>query len=149
MSNKIIITAIISLLTMSALSAKAKIPLCFPCENIQPIQELPTDSEIQKMVGQKVNLSYIHNEYGAVWIPVWNTDGRYVLSDISNTTYLEIDGELATILKEKHNFNIEEAKDPLTFWQKIGGKIVLVLVVLLAIWGSMPSKKDDVTPTTI
>lgn len=123
--------------------------MCFPCETVQTIQELPTDSEIQDLAGEKVNLAYLNNEYGAIWIPVWNTDGRYVLTDISNNSYYEIDSAAAAILKDKHDFDAETAVAPLTFWKKIGGKIVFVLVIILAIWGSIPSKKKDVQATNI
>ncbi len=149
MIRKISIVAVFGFFAVNSLSAKAKIPLCFPCETIQTVQELPTDSEIQKLAGEKVNLSYLNNEYGAIWIPVWNTDGRYVLSDISNNTYYEIDSEVAAILKDKHDFDVETAVAPLTFWKKIGGKIVFLLVVVLAIWGSIPSKKKEVTANNI
>ena len=151
MIKKILLTTIITLCSIHFVSAKAKIPLCFPCETIETVQELPTDSEIQKIVGQKVNLAYLNNEYGALWLPVWNTDNKYVLSDISNNTYIEIDEQLAKILKEKHNFDIQTAESPLTFWKKIGGKLVLFAIIALIIWTYIPSKNKakEVTPTNI
>lgn len=136
-------------MSVNITSAKAKIPLCFPCETIETIQELPTDSEIQKLAGQKVNLSYLNNEYGILWMSVWNTNGRYVLSDISNNTYFEIDPEIASVLKEKHNFDVATAKDPLSFWKKIGGKIVFFVLIGLLILGSLPGKEKKVKPTNI
>ncbi|WP_052308569.1 hypothetical protein [Solitalea canadensis] len=138
--KNILLTAIIAFFTINIVSAKAKIPVCIPCETIQPIQELPIDSEIQKLAGQKVNLSYINNEYGILWMSIWNTNGRYVLSDISNNTYFEIDTQAAKILKEKHSFDVETANDPLSFWKKIGGKLVFSIIIVLLIWGVIPSK---------
>ncbi|SDL92726.1 hypothetical protein SAMN04487898_12925 [Pedobacter sp. ok626] len=143
MTKKVLLTALIAFCTITIVSAKAKIPVCIPCETIQTIQELPTDSEIQKLAGQKVNLSYLNNEYGILWMSIWNTKGRYVLSDISNNTYFEIDAQAAKILKEKHNFDVETAQSPLSFWKKAGGKLVFSIIVALLIWGSIPSKKKD------
>lgn len=143
MMKTIILTACIAFASLSLVYAKAKIPICLPCETIQTIQELPTDSEIQKLAGQKVNLSYLNNEYGILWMSIWNTNGRYVLSDISNNTYFEIDPQAAKILKEKHNFDVETAENPLSFWKKAGGKLVFSIIVALLIWGSIPSKKKD------
>ncbi|WP_144009365.1 hypothetical protein [Pedobacter nyackensis] len=151
MTKKILLTTIIALSSMHFVSAKAKIPVCFPCETLQTIQELPTDSEIQKLAGQKVNLSYINNEYGILWMSIWNTNGRYILSDISNNTYFEIDPQAAKILKEKHNFDVETAQSPLSFWKTIGGKLVFSIILGLLIWGSIPSKNKnrDVKPVNI
>lgn len=149
--SKIILSLIFTFCVINNTTAKAKIPVCLPCETIQTIQELPTDSEIQKIVGQKVNLSYFNNEYGAIWIPVWNADSKYVLSDISNNTYIEIDDQLAKILKEKHNFDIQTAESPLSFWNKIGGKLVLLVIISLLIWAYIPSKNKtkEIKPTNI
>lgn len=149
MIKKILLTTIITLFSIHFVSAKAKIPLCFPCETIQTIQELPTDSEIQKLAGQKVNLSYLNNEYGILWMSIWNTKGRYVLSDISNNTYFEVDPQAAKILKEKHNFDVETAQSPLSFWKKIGGKLVFAIIIVLLIWANIPSKKEEVRPVNI
>ncbi|MCP1994312.1 hypothetical protein [Flavobacterium sp. HSC-61S13] len=151
MKKRLFLITAAALFATSMVTAKAKIPVCFPCETIETVQELPTDSEIQKLMGQKVNLSYLNTEYGVLGMSVWNSNGRFVLSDISNNTYFEIDAPTATILKEKHGFDIETAADPLTFWKKTGGKLVLGLIVVLIIWGSIPSKKkdDSIKPTNI
>jgi hypothetical protein len=134
---------IISLFIFTAFSAnaKVKVPVCFPCETIEKVQELPTDSEIHKMAGTSVSVAYLNNEYGALWIPVWNAKGRYVLTDITKTLYYEIDAETAKILKEKHNFDINQ-DSPLSFWKKVGGKIIIGLLIGLLIWGQLPSKKE-------
>ncbi|MCW3465977.1 hypothetical protein [Chitinophaga nivalis] len=151
MKKTILLSLIITLGTINYVSAKAKIPLCIPCQTLQTIEELPTGAEIQKLAGQKVNLSYINDEYGFFWIPVWNANGRYVLSDISNNTFLEIDEQAARLLKEKHDFSIETAGNPLSFWKKIGGKLVFLSIILLLIWGNVSSKnkKKEPQPTNI
>lgn len=140
MKKRALLFVVFTFCTISIISAKGKIRFCFPCERLQTIQELPVDAEIQKFAGQKVNLSYVNDEYGVFWLAIWNTNGRYVLSDISNNTYLEIDHKITKLLKEQHSFNVETAEPPLSFWKKIGGKLVLLVVILLLIWGNMPSK---------
>ena len=140
MIKKLILTTGIIFSLINSASAKAKIPVCFPCETLQTIQELSTGSEIQKLAGQKVNLSYINNEYGILWISLWNTNGRYVLSDISNNTYFEIDPEAAKLLKEESNFDIATAENPLSFWKRIGGKLIFLILIGFLIWGNIPSK---------
>jgi len=140
MTRKILLTVILLLCTINTVSARAKIPVCIPCETLQTVQELPKDSEIQELAGQKVNLSYINNEYGILWMSVWNSDGRYVLSDISNTTYFEIDAQASKILKEKHNFDVGTAENPLSFWKRIGGKLVFLVIIILLVVRTMFKK---------
>ncbi|WP_158963490.1 hypothetical protein [Myroides fluvii] len=149
MTKKVFLLTALTFFTMNMVTAKAKIPVCLPCETIETTLELPTDSEIQKIVGQKVNLAYLNTEYGALTMSIWNENGRFVLADISNNTYFEIDDQIATILKEEHNFDVKTAESPLSFWKKIGGKLVFILVIALIIWGSLPSKKKKVQPTTV
>ena len=151
MTKKILLIAIITFGTISIASAKARIPVCFPCEAMQQVQELPADSEIEQLAGEKVNLSYINNEYGLLWLSFWNTDGRYVLSDESNDSYYEIDEQAAQLLKEKHDFDIATADNPLSFMKKIGGKLILAVILILVIGGMLRGKKgdDEVEPTTV
>ncbi|MDR6969556.1 hypothetical protein J2X31_003589 [Flavobacterium arsenatis] len=149
MTTKTLLTAIIFISSFNIVSAKAKIPVCFPCETINTVQELPTGSEIDELAGQHVNIAYLNNEYGILWMSFWNTNGRYVLSNASNTTYFEIDDQASQILKDKHNFDIETAENPLSFFKKIGGKLILFIVIALLIWGNLPSKNKDVKPTNI
>jgi hypothetical protein len=130
---------ITSLLSLSA-SARAKIPVCFPCESLETVKEIPTSSAINKMAGEAVHVSYLNKEYGILWTSVWNTDGRFVLSNASNSTYYEIDAEAAKLLKEENAFDVN-SPSPLSFWKKAGGKIVFALLIALLIWGQIKPKK--------
>lgn len=53
MKERFFLMTNVALFATSIVSAKAKISVCLPCESIETIQELPRDSEIQKLVGQK------------------------------------------------------------------------------------------------
>jgi hypothetical protein len=150
MTTKILLLAIVSIFVTTTISAKAKIPVCFPCETIETTKDLTKDEELKQMAGNEVNLAYLNNEYGLLWTSVWNTSGRYVLSNSSNNMYWEIDETVASYLKEKHNFDVKTAENPLSFWKKIGGKLVFILLIGLLIWGNIGSKKkDEVKPTNI
>lgn len=151
MTRKILLIAIITFSTIQFASARARIPACFPCESLETVKELPAGSEIEEMAGEKVNVSYINDEYGLLWLSFWNTDGRFVLSDVANDSYYEIDEEAALILKEKHDFDIQTAENPLSFMKKIGGKLILAVILILVIGGMFKSKKGDeeVEPTNV
>jgi hypothetical protein len=92
------------------------------------------------MAGEAVHVSYLNKEYGILWMSVWNTDGRFVLSNASNSTYYEIDAEAAKLLKEENAFDVN-SPSPLSFWKKAGGKIVFALLIALLIWGQIKPKK--------
>ena len=130
MMKKILLTTIIALGTVSISSARGRIPVCFPCESLQTVQELPEDSEVNGSSRQKLNVAYLNEEYGLLWMSLWNTEGRFVLSDESNTTYYEIDSDTEAYLKAAHKFDMKTAENPLSFWKKIGGKLVFLLVIL-------------------
>jgi hypothetical protein len=150
MTRKILLLAIVTVFTTTTLSAKVKIPVCFPCETIEKTMDLTKDEELKKMAGNEVNLAYLNNEYGLFWTSVWNTNGRYVLSNTSNTMYWEIDETVANYLKDRHNFDIKTAENPLSFWKKIGGKLLFILIIGLLVWGNIGSEKDEeVTPKNI
>ena len=129
MTKKILLTALIAFGTVSLSSARGRIPVCFPCESIETVQELPEDSEVNQTSIDKLNVSYLHEEYGLLWMSLWNSEGSFVLSNEGSTTYYEIDAETAKYLKEVHKFDIETAENPLSFWKKIGGKLVFIIVV--------------------
>lgn len=128
--KKILLTAVIALGTISLASARAKIPVCFPCESLQTVQELPEDSELNTSPAEKLHIGYLNDEYGLLWMALWNSEGRFVLSDESNTTYYDIDPETEAYLKESHGFDIKTADNPLSFWKKMGGKLVFIVVIL-------------------
>ncbi len=151
MTKKILLIAILTFSSIQFASARAKIPVCFPCETMHSVQELPAGSELEELAGEKVNISYINDEYGILWLSAWNSNGRFVLSDVGEDSFYELDEQAAQILKEKHNFDIATAGNPLSFMKKIGGKLILGVVVILIIWGMLPSKKDkeEIEPTNV
>ncbi len=149
MRKKILILTIVTIFTTAMASARAKIPVCMPCETIVTVKALPDESELNKMTNDKVNIAYLNNEYGFLRIPIWNTNGRYVLSNKSNSMYYEIDAEIAQVLKEEYNFDIATVENPLSFWKRIGGKTLIIIIALFLIWGNIPSKNDSVKPTNI
>lgn len=129
------------------LNANAKgipIPVCFPCEEIHTVQELPDSEDLIGESGEKLNLGYMYAEYGVVWIPVWNTDGTYILTNEAEDTYYEIDEEFIAELKEVHGVEIPSG-NPLSLWKKIGGKVLIFIIAGFLIWGQFGDDDEDET----
>ena len=125
------------------------IPVCFPCEKIITVKQLPTDDKFKDDKGGKLNLGYIYKEYGALWLPVWNNDGRYVLTNVKEDTYYDLSAEEITMLKQEDKIDIPSGS-PLSFWKKIGGKLIVGTLLAFLIWGMLPSKnKKEVQPVNI
>lgn len=143
MTRKILLALVVTFLATSSLSARIKVPVCFPCESAESVKDLSSDEELTKVIGTELNLSYLYNQYGAIWIPIWNSEGEYVLMNEDKTMYYEIDDDTATYLKEVYDIDIANIENPLSFWQKIGGKLAFVLIIGILIWGNIPNKKSE------
>ncbi len=142
--KQIIVLIFISLFAIKT-NARARIPVCTPCEKADLVEDLPND-ETLKEGNEYLNLGYFHKEYGIAFIPAWNSDGRYVLVNEDESTYYDIDESQLAELKQKYNLDL--SSNPLSFWKKIGGKLVYLIIIGLIIYGKMPSKdekEDSVT----
>ncbi|CAL2076982.1 conserved exported hypothetical protein [Tenacibaculum sp. 190524A05c] len=129
-----------------AFAKRARIPVCFPCEKLALVKDLPNDEGLKEGTNF-LNLGYLYEEYSAVWIPAWNTKGKYVLINEDETVYYEItDAQLAEL---ETKYNLELSEHPLSFWKKIGGKAVYIIIIGLIIWGKLsPDNEEEEEPQT-
>jgi len=102
------------------------------------IKELPQDQTIE---GKHVNLGIAFEQFGLFWLPLWNYgDVKYALVTDNEEEAWEIDEE--TLAELKSEFNLDIADTPsIPFWHKVGLKPVVILLLILIIWGYIPSKK--------
>lgn len=115
------------------------IPVCFPCQSISVVEELP-DEDALKQDGQYLELGYLYEEYGILFISLWNTDGQYVLCNKDETTYYEVSEEQLKELETK--YNLDTGGNPLGLWKKLGGKLILLVLIGIGIFSAF-SKSDD------
>ncbi|MDR3339085.1 MAG: hypothetical protein LBT25_03135, partial [Candidatus Symbiothrix sp.] len=101
-------------------------------------QKLPIEETVE---GAHVNFGVAYEQFSIFWIPIWN---------YGETEYALItdDGETAYYLEEesleyfKEEYDIDTSSEPsISFWNKIGGKLIWIVVILLVIWGSVNKKK--------
>ena len=112
--------------------ARAKIPVCIPCEKIEVVKDLPNDKALLES-GSYLNLGYLYEEYGAVFVPAWNTKGKYVLVNEAKTAYYDLTDDQLAQYTETYKLNLSD--NPLSFWKKIGGKIIYLIFIGLIIIG--------------
>jgi len=131
------------LTTFSFAKATIPIPVCFPCETLAEVKDLPNEEDLLES-GSYLNFGYLYNEYGAVFVPIWNTKGRYVLINEAKDSYYDLtDEQLAAIVKA---YDIDTSGNPLSFWKKIGGKIIIIVLigfVFLSYLGKDPDEESQ------
>lgn len=142
--KQIILLFFISLFAFKA-HARAKIPVCIPCEKIALVKDLPDDEYLQQD-GSYLNLGYLHKEYGIIFIPAWNSGGQYVLTNEDKSMYYEIDEKQMAEIKEK--YNLEFSSNPLSFWKKIGGKLIYLIIIGYFVYSKFFSSDDEDEETT-
>ncbi len=138
MKQLLLITAAI-FFTTNIYARRRRIPACLPCEKIHLVEDLPNDESLLEQ-GSYLNLGYLYEEYGIIFIPAWNKEGKYVLTNEDETTYYDVSEDELAKLKEQ--YNLELSPNPLSFWKKIGGKIIYLIVIGLIIYGYL-GKDDD------
>jgi len=109
-------------------------------EKIEVVKQLPENAIYD---GQHVNLGVMYNQFAIFWIPMWNYgETKYVLVNDKKDTYYDLTAEDSEILKT--NFNVEIPQNPtIGFWNKTGGKLIWIAVILVIASGWWFSRKDD------
>ncbi|MFK8044083.1 MAG: hypothetical protein AB8B72_01210 [Crocinitomicaceae bacterium] len=133
-----ILTAVLVLTSFSS-HARAKIPVCFPCEYIETTMELP--AEAAEDLGEALNIGYKYNQINILWVPIWNKDGEYCLVNEAEDTYYELSEEQKTYLTETYDASFEGS--PLGLWDKLGGKVIIAIILFIILYGYLPGRKKD------
>lgn len=152
--KKVIIAALLLSGLCSASTAHARLKIPFgEREVIEKVADLP-DNEAYALDedGKKfIDLGRLHHEYNIAWImPLNVTQAPKLVGMVpgeANTYYDLSDEQVNEIIKE--NKLDKEKLLSLGFYTRYGGKIVAGLLVLLIIYGLLPSRKKTVTPETV
>jgi len=138
--KKLILLTIFSLFLSTYSFARGRIPVCMPCEKLEEVKNLPDDESLLES-GEYLNLGYLYDEYGAVFVPAWNTKGRYVLINEAKTIYYDLtDEQLANYAK---TYDVDTSGNPLSFWKKIGGKLIYLVLIGFAILSKLGKDPDE------
>ncbi len=145
--NLLLIALLMCLFSVNQSVARAKVPVCFPCEKLSKVENAPNLEWFKTDKGEQLHLVYLYNEYGAVWIPAWNENGTFALTNEAENLIYDLKPDEIAELKEKHK--LDASSSPLSFWNKFGGKLLLVAIIGLLIWGQFGGKKenDEITTT--
>ncbi len=119
-------------------------------EVLNKVADLPDTEEYTTDDGNYIDLATFHQEFNIAYLlPLYiEKEPRLVGYCEKEDTYYELtDEQLETILKEN---NLDGKKlNKLGFYTRYGGKIVGLFIIVLVIWGFLPSKKKKVESVEI
>ena len=147
MSTKIKFTVLILLgVLFSSHSSfgRAKIPVG-EIEVLKKVHDFPNTEEFELSPGRYIDLATKHTEFNIAYIlPLWITkDSELVGYDEVDDTYYEIpEAELNALLAEQ---KLDKEKlNQVPFYNKYGGKAIVLVIIAIIIYGMLPSKKRPV-----
>jgi hypothetical protein len=132
--KKIMMLALLSLVFYANTMAKG-IPIvyCSDCEYITVVGDLPDSAQFysEEYKGY-MDIGYKYNQFWILWLPLWNSKGEYCLTIKGQDVYFEYTKEEIEELAK--SYNIKLPSNPIPFWDKIGGKALLILLLAVAVW---------------
>lgn len=143
-----LIALLIIVFGLSGIKANA-IPVFYSNGNtITTVKELPYtedfDFETRNGTTKHVDLGVMHQEFAIFGIPVWNYgDYKYVLfhDNGNNYNYTELDKDGIETMRSLVGDMSDTPELP--FWNTIGGKLLVLGVIVLFIVGSKWLKKNN------
>lgn len=152
MIKKILLLSAVSIFTTNSVSAKAKIPFG-KVDVIEIVADLPDTEKYLAEEGSKeyLDLARIHQEFNIAWIfPAWITqEPKLVLTKKESNEYFDLSNEQLDQLISDNKLN-KESLVKLGFYARYGGKLILLLIIGLIIYGIFSkAKPKKVKPTNI
>jgi hypothetical protein len=108
--------------------------------HFETVQELPADETVE---GKHVNFGIAYDQFSIFWIPIWNygTTEYVLVCDDGDSAY-SLSEENLEYISEKYGIDTKSAPS-ISFWNRIGGKLIWIAVILFIIWGLVGKKKKE------
>ena len=129
-----ILLVLVTWMTLCASEAHAGMPVFFSWggEKIVKVMSLPDTDYYKTQDGAHIDVGYRFKQITILFIPVLNYEGTWCGYIGSDTRYMDFNKTALDDAAAKASLTISSAS-PIPFWDAYGGKLVLVLVVLLSI----------------
>jgi hypothetical protein len=103
--------------------------LSFGGETVVTVVDLPNTTDYQNEQGENVDIGYLYKSVTVLFVPIWNFEGRFVgVLEGNSSKYLNFEQQQITQIVTGANLSLPE-EPILDFWNRVGGKIVFLLVV--------------------
>lgn len=152
------IVVIVCLLLVCSLTTQArKIIFYSTGDHVSKVMDLPNDENFEVLTDDgksyHANLGILHKQFSLFWIPVFNYDTeKYVLYtdtkiDGYDYTYAELDTSEIKTLQKVYGYKIPDTPK-LPFWDRIGGKLVWLAIIIALIVYRYKQKDEENIDTT-
>lgn len=121
-------------------SAKIRVPIG-TYEKITKVFDLPDNDEYKTEDGRNFDIGLKYQVYQFAFIPIYQEGEAELVGYLDDDTYLALPADYLAELSKKENIENLDSLTTLPFWDAWGGKIVVALIILLIIYGMLPSKK--------
>ena len=107
------------------------------------LEKLP--EEAFENYGETLSFGVAYEQFSLMWIPMWNYgDTEYVLISEDGETGYQLDDEHLAFLKEEYGIDTDaRPASKIPFWDKLGGKLIWIAVILFLLWGGIGKKKEE------
>lgn len=151
MKGKLLLLTALLFVVYTESSARARIPYCSECQYIIPVADLPDSTRFYSEDHKAyADIAYVYKQFWIVWLPIWNFDEHYCLSIKGQDVYFDVSEE--ELQEYATTYNLDLPSNPISLWDKIGGKaIILVLVAgaIWAYWGKDSATEEEKTPQEV
>ena len=127
---KLIISTSIFVMLMSVSINAAPVFISFGGEKIIKVADLPNTKEYFMENGQFLDAGYVYKQVSIFFVPVWNYDGKWAGYIGSDELYLPLTKDHLDLIAAAENVTLPDTP-PLSFWETVGGKLVVGLIFLL------------------
>ena len=145
-----LILLLVALCTVSSMSnaQAARVPIMYVSgpefEEIGPLPDSILSDDDNKMF---FGLEF--EQFSIFYVPLWNTgEVKYALYDEVAQTIYSYEHADVKVIAEEFGFTIEETPT-LSFWNRIGGKLVALIIILGVLYATFVFKPKTETPTDL
>ena len=137
---KLIIFSLFLLIPVTS-EAKGFILFWGNSQKVSEVYTLPNEEYFQTEDGKHLNLGVIYEVFKIFGIPLLITeDPSFVYAvEGEDDTFYDIDTDTVKSIAEEYNINDIESLKKATFWDAWGGKILILVLILLFVLVSMSS----------
>ncbi len=141
--KKILFLTLLSLFFYNHVNAKGiPLPYCSDCQYFVTVEDLPDSSRFySEEYKAYVDLGYVYNQLWALWLPLWNTNGKYCLLIEGQDIYFDLSEEELKEIELEQGYSL--SANPIPFWDKMGGKLIVLFIIGFFIWGQIKPKKQN------
>lgn len=141
--KKVLLFCVLGLMfSLSSLSVSARATIIYG--NGPEFQELTVLPDSVKMDGHHVNYGIAFEQFALFYIPIWNYgEPEFAVYADGNSTIYSLEHEDLEYLQQEYGVAIDEASLKLSFWNRFGGKLVVLGVLVIALLGYLWTRRGD------